>query len=405
MFNISIQQDVLMNALNFLEPTVGKNLSGFSDNCISIKTTGFGTIELYTTNTIEFTRVEAVLSSGVGGNTIEQCPLVDFKRLKTIIASIPSNEIVTIEEDASTDLHIRFSLKKSPVKLTTVAGSAIPLPNNTFPMSSAITVPKTPIKEAADNAASIMENSTSAIIYNCMRIYTTGNLIEVTGLDMAGKRTFVQTFNATNNNPTGDVLVEASKLKRSMKIFVDFNELEFMMDNTMIMIAGVDPVSQLQQKTNGMIPEVHYYCRRLTGAFPNNIAANLTPAPLEYVEINSQDMKECFARVKAIEDNTSTGAIGFESNGNDVVIVYNSTYGSIEDNIPTENLGHVQSFKTTFNYSQFNEIIKTLNSEVFEIGVLPNHPTNFVVKAKADNNVMFTIPAMAVPTPAPANIP
>jgi len=391
MFSISIQQDVLMNALNYLEPTVGKNVGGFGDNCLFMKTAGLGAVEMYTTNTIEFTRLEAILVSA-GSGTVEQCPLVDFKRFKTIIASIPCNEIVFIEEDASSDLHIRFSLKKSPISLISTPGMPIPLPTNVFPVSSTIIIPKGPIRTAADNVSVIMDESASNVIYNCMRIYTTGNLIEVTGLDMVGKRTFVQTFNATNNNPTGDVLVEAVKLKRSMKAFSDFNELEFNMDNNMIMINGIDLISQ-GQKTNGMIPNVSYYCRRLTGIFPSNIAANLVPAPQEFVELNTQEIKECFARVKAIEDNLSNGVIGFESDGNNVTIVYNSAHGNIEDNIVTESVT-TQLFKTAFKYAQFNEIIKILNSEVFMIGVLPNHPTNYVIRAKNDTDILFTIPAM-----------
>ena len=394
MFNISIQQDVLMNALTYLEPTVGKNIGGFGDNCISLKTTGFGAVEMYTTNTIEFTRVEAIISSSTN-NSIEQCPLIDFKRFKAIIGSIPNNEIVFIEEEpTSGDIHINFSLKKSPVVLMSTPGAPLPLPSNVFPTSSAISIPKTPIRVAADNLSSIIEESTSTPIYNCMRIYTTGNTVEVTGLDVAGKRTFVQNFNATNNNPTGDVLVEASKLKRSMKIFTDFNELEFNMDNNMMMITGIDPVSQLSQKTNGMIPEVSYYCRRLSGAFPSNIAANLTPLPIEFAEINSQEIKECLMRVKAIEDKSSTETIGFDVVGNNVTITCSSAYGNIEDNIISENV-LVQPIKTTLKYNHLNELIKILNEETFLIGTLPNHPANYVVKAKADSGVMFTIPTIS----------
>lgn len=395
MFSICIQQDVLMSALNYLEPTVGKNISGFSDNCISIKSNGLGGAELYTTNTIEFTMVEAILSSA--GNIPEQCPLVDFKRFKTIISSIPSSEIITIEENTFGELIIKFSLKKTPVVLATSPGAAIPLPTNAFPASGIITIPKASIKMATDNASTIIHEGGPNPIYTCVRIYTTGNQVEVTALDMMGKRTFVQNFTATNNNRTGDVLVEANKLKRSMKIFENWNELEFNMDANMIMITGVDPISTSSQKTGGMIPSVSYYCRRLTGQFPGNIAANLIPMPTEFIEINSQDMKECLMRVKAIEDSASLGTIGFDCTGNNIVITCNSAYGNIEDEIPIER-ATTQAFKTSFRHQQLNEIIKTLNSENFMIGALPNHPSNFVIKASGDDDTLFTIPAIANPT-------
>ena len=37
---------------------------------------------------------------------------------------------------------------------------------------------------------------------------------------------------------------------------------------------------------------------------------------------------------------------------------------------------------------------KVIDNDTFEIGALPNHPTNYVVKSKGSNDVMFTIPTM-----------
>lgn len=391
MFNISIEQNVLMSALNYLEPTVGKNVGGYGDNCLFMQTTGLGAIEMHTTNTIEFTKVEAIVLQD-GGSTITPCPLVDFKRFKQIISSIPQNQVVKLEEDQSGYLIINFNLKKSPVKMVTTSSQHIPLPTNQFLPSMALTIPKEPIKNATDNMFSIIDATPPSPIYTCMRISTTGQSVEVSGLDMTGKRTFVQTFSATNNNPTSDVLVEVAKLKKSMKIFEDFHELDFNMDNTMMMISGTDPKSV--QKTNGMIPNVNYYCRRLTGVFPSNIAANLYPLPDEFVEINCQELKECFSRVKAMEDSNSTGIIGFESDGSSITVTFNTSYGNIEDVIIAEKDSN-QTFKTAFTYHQFNDIIKILDDEAFMIGPLPNHPTNFVIKGQTNSNVMFTIPAMS----------
>ena len=95
MFDISIEQPVLMKALEYLEPTVGKNTKGLGDNCVSMRTTGNGSIEMYTMNTIECTCLEAIVS--MGGNTVDQSPLMDFKRLKAIVSTIPSNEIISMK--------------------------------------------------------------------------------------------------------------------------------------------------------------------------------------------------------------------------------------------------------------------------------------------------------------------
>ena len=35
-----------------------------------------------------------------------------------------------------------------------------------------------------------------------------------------------------------------------------------------------------------------------------------------------------------------------------------------------------------------------IDTNSFEIGVLPNHPTNYVIKAKGNTDVMFTVPGI-----------
>lgn len=392
MFDISIEQHVLMKALEYLEPTVGKNTTALGDNCLSMRTTGNGSIEMYTTNTVEFTKLEAIVA--MGGNTQDIAPYVDFKRFKTIISSIPKNEIVSIKANVN-DLLINFALKKTPIKLVGCGNGMIPLPNNQFPSSTMVTVPKEFVVQAINNACSIITDSVSAPIYNCIRIFTSNMKVEVTALDMTNKRTFVHEGVATNNNPQQDVLLEASKFKKSLKLFEDFNELELYMDQNMVRVDGTDIVNSHFQKTKGMITNISYFARRLTGAFPANIKANFNPMPTEFCQLNKEELINCFTRIKAIEDQTNAGIIGFEITNNSAVITLNSAYGNIEDSIDTENTVS-KTFKTTFNYESLNDIIKTIDADVFEIGILPNHPTNYVIKAKgSSNNIMFTIPGMA----------
>ena len=395
MFDISIEQKVLMKALDYLEPTVGKNTTSLGDNCLCMKTTGNGSIEMYTTNTIEFTKLEAIVV--IGGNTQDTAPYVDFKRFKTIISSIPANETISIKESVN-DLLINFSLKKTPIKLVGCNNGIIPLPNNQF--SNTVSVPKPFIDKAINNVCSIVKDSTSTPIDNCMRIFTSGMGVEVTALDISNKRTFVQSGNTTINNPTQDILIEASKFKKSSKLFEDYKELDFSMDNTMICIEGADPVSTRTNKTNGMITNITYFAKRLTGAFPANIKSNFSPMPLEFVELNKEEILNCFTRVKAIEDSTNGGIIGFEVNGNNCIITLNSVYGDIEDNIATEN-NITKAFKTMFNHEALSDIMKVINTDTFEIGVLPNHPTMYVIKATGSTDVMFTAPGVAATSTTP----
>lgn len=390
MFNISIEQKVLMKALEYLEPTVGKNATGLGDNCLCMQTTGNGSIEMYTTNTLEFTKLEAIVA--VGGNTKDVAPYVDFKRFKTIIGSIPANEVVSLEASVN-DILINFALKKTPIKLVGCNNGMIPLPTNQFPSSTMVTVPKAFIKQAVDNVCSIVTDSVSTPIYNCMRIFTSGMGVEVTALDMTGKRTFAQSGTATNNNPQQEILLEASKFKKSLKLFEDFNELEFYMDQNMVRVDGTDPVTY-GLKTNGMITNISYFARRLNGAFPANIKANFNPMPAEFSELSKEEVLNCFMRIKAIEDQTNGGTIGFEIDGANAIITMNSAYGNVEDSIVAEN-SVSRTFKTQFKYENLSDIIKVIGTDTFEIGVLPNHPTNYVIKSKGSSDIMFTIPGMA----------
>lgn len=391
MFDITIEQKVLMKALEYLEPTVGKNATGLGDNCVSMTTTGNGSIEMYTTNTLEFTKLEAIVA--MGGNTKDIAPYVDFKRFKAIIGSIPANEVVSLKASVN-DLLINFALKPTPIKLVGCNNGMIPLPTNQFPSANMVTVPKDFMVLATNNVCSIITDSVSTPIYNCMRLYTSGMSVEVTALDMTGKRTFAQSGIATNNNPQQEVLLEASKFKKSLKLFEDYNELEFYMDQTMVCVNGTDQVSSYYQKTNGMIDNISYFARRLNGAFPANIKANFTPMPSEFSEINKEELSNCFTRIKAIEDQTNGGIVGFEINGNSAIITLNSVYGNIEESIATENTVS-NSFKTLFKYESLNDIMKVVGTDTFEIGILPNHPTNYVIKSKGSSDVMFTVPGMA----------
>ena len=226
-----------------------------------------------------------------------------------------------------------------------------------------------------------------------MRIFTSGMGVEVTALDMTGKRTFAQSGTATNNNPQQEILLEASKFKKSLKLFEDFNELEFYMDQNMVRVDGTDPVTY-GLKTNGMITNISYFARRLNGVFPANIKANFNPMPAEFSELSKEEVLNCFMRIKAIEDQTNGGTIGFEIDGANAIITMNSAYGNVEDSIAAEN-SVSRTFKTQFKYGNLSDIMKVIGTDTFEIGVLPNHPTNYVIKSKGSSDIMFTIPGMA----------
>lgn len=389
MFDISIEQKVLMEALESLESTVGKNATGLGDNCLAMYSDGSGaTIEMYTTNTLEFTKLNATLSGG--GTDHGMAPYVDFKRFKSIIASIPESEVVSIKENIN-DLLINFALKKTPIKLVGCTNGMLPLPSNQFSQAANVTIPKGIVTLAINAASNIVTDSQSTPMFNCMRIFTTGVNVEFTAIDITDKRTFYMNGLANNNNSQEEIFLEISKFKKALKLFHDFNELEVYMDNSMIRIDGTDVVPY--PKT-GMVTDVSYYARRVGGVFPKGIKAAFNPPPTEYAEVNIKDLEETFARVKAIEDQTSGGQIGFKIKEDTCSINLNSSYGNVEDEITLENTVS-QSFSTVFKYNHLSDIMKVIGEDVMEIGVLPAHPTNYVIKSKGGKvDMSFTVSGM-----------
>lgn len=397
MFNISIEQPVLMKALEYLGPTVGKNTNGLGDNCVSMKGTGKGSIDMYTTNTIETTKLEAIVS--LGGNSTDQAPYVDYARFRAIIASIPANEVISLKASVN-DLLIDFGANSKPLRLVGCTTGMLGLPNNQFAKTTSTVIPKSVVQDALNNACAIISDSASTPIYNCLRLYTYGMDVEITALDVNCKRTFVQFSKCTSNNPNHEILVEASKLKKSMKLFEDYNEMDFYMDQYLVLIQAADPVAMVSMKTKGMIGNIEYYCRRLNGSFPANIGANFSPGPVEFAEVNKADLLECFARVKAIEDQTSASMVDFEATNGEIIVSMTSTHGVINENVPM--IKPVNSgWKTVFKYPNLSDILKVVDKDTFEIGVLPSYPNNYVVRATGQSDVMFTVPSMTSNANAP----
>lgn len=391
MFDVTIQQKDLMKALTYLEPTVGKNSQNLGDNCLAMETTAIGSMKMMTNNTIEFSYLEVIVGSGA--TTVEKAPYVDFKRFKAIVASIPENEYISLKQQVN-DLLINFSLKPTPIKLVGCGNGFLPIP--TMSNTQSLTIPKNFFEQALNGSCSIIEESQSTPIYNCVRIATNAQEVEITGLDYGTKRMFMNTFQATQNNPQIDVLVEAGKLKKSLKAFEDFNELQFEMDGSTVCVTGADPVQNYNRKA-GNISDMKYFCRRNTGVYPTNIAQSFVPGPAEYSEINKEDLMNAIARAKAVED-TSGGqhAVSFKVDGSNVVMALGSAYGNVEDNIKAEN-SVTRQINAVFKYDHLADILKVIDDATVEIGCLPNHPSYYVVRPKSGSTSAFTIAGMVAP--------
>ena len=390
MFNIQVSKKDLSVALESIASTVGNNSQNLSDDCISITDMGTSTIELYTTNGIEFSRATIILSSASSGK-ITRMPFVNFKRFKSIINSIPDGEFITIKSNVN-DIEITYGMRKKPLKLTEATNGIIPLPNFTT-ANSDIIIEKELIKNVLGKVCSIIRDENSGTLAGCMRINTNGADIEITAVDVKNNRIFLHKAQTLNNN-FGDLLVEANKLKKAFKLFNDFNDIKFEYNANIIKISGSDPIS------NNVLLESEYYLRVLSGTYPNNITGLFNNVP-EFAVVNKDEIKASLTRINAIEDTTiGSGTLDLSIDKNVVNLVKISQYGKVEDSFNAENEISYQ-IKDVFKTKSLAEILNTFADNVtynspntFEIGesVVPNSKGKYyVLRETGSQNSMFLI--------------
>ena len=387
MFEITVEQKTLMAALNMLAPTVGKNTQNLGDNCISMESTTNGTVMMYTTNTIEFAALELVVGSS--NNQQAKAPYVDFKRFANIIKTIPPNDYITIKTDGVNDIMIEFQLKKQPVKLMGCNNGMIALPTGQQ-YGQVVDVPTDFINVSLKYATSIINDNDSTPIYNCIRIATDNNDIEISGLDTQTKRMFVKNTQISYTNPQEQVVIEASKFAKSMRLFENYYDVSFESSPGVIHVTGTT------LNNNPKYPDIigaEYYARVISGVYPVNIGSTLNSGVNEFSEINKKELLDSIARARAIED-TTTGqkAVQLDITGNTVRLSTSSAYGALEDEITAENSITINSqVHSLFKYEHLADIISVIPTDTVEIGSLSQHPGHFVLRPTGISDTCFSI--------------
>ena len=143
---------------------------------------------------------------------------------------------------------------------------------------------------------------------------------------------------------------------------------------------------------------VKYYSARLNGTFPNNIKQNMLPLPNEYAQLSKQDIVDTITRIKAINNGCVNHVVTLSGTTKSINAMVSSIYGSMEDHIETSNTLSTPIPQNTFNYDSLNDIIKTIQGDFIEIGILPNHTDSLIIKKFGDDSVLYTLPSIIVNT-------
>ncbi len=395
MFNIQIAKKDLAEALAYVESTVGNNSQNLGDDCVSLTDLGNNILEIYTTNGIEFSKVNIVLTNGTSGS-VEKMPYVNFKRFKTMIDSIPDSEYVSIKSNVK-DIEINYGTRKKALKLTGSTNGMIQLP--TAINGAILTINKSVIEKGLAGACSIIKDDGNSSLTNCIRIFTNAFDVEITAVDIKNNRMFVHKGNTTESN-SGEVLVEANKLKKAFKLFTGFNDLELECGTSVVRIAGADATNSSQ-----MIVEAEYYARTLAGNYPKNVSAMFNNVP-EYCVMNKDELKASLTRINAIEDNIiGSGTMELSINKNLVNIVKRSQYGTVEDSFNAENeIGY--KIKDTFKAKPLAEVLKNFTDNgtygspnTFEMGQSNNNGNSanyYILKETGNTGSMFLVTGATV---------
>ena len=360
MFEVQVLKETLMAALSAVESTVGDNSQNLGCDCVSITDLGNNTLEIYTTNSVEFSKVNIIVIMG-SRNVIEHMPYVNFKRFKNIINSVDDNEYISIKSVVN-DIEINYGTRKKPIKLTGSTNSMISLVNNFGTPTTSLSISKTIIKDALEGSCAIIKDNKSPSINDCMDIEYDKNDITISSVDVTSNRIYCYR-GETVDIQNGHVTIEANKLKKAFKLFEPYNIVQFESNGNMIKIKGDDPMN----KKDSLFESAEYYLRQIAGSFPPNLPSYTEPNRASMVTIDKANFVSSLERVKAIEDTTTNPGCVNINVFNDVINITKTTqYGIIEDSFGVTNT-FATPLSVTFNIASIWDIIKKFDDGNFYI--------------------------------------
>jgi len=391
MFNVQVDRNDLFRAIEAVSSTVGNNSQNLGDDCISITDMGNFEMEIYTTNSVEFSKVNISMASGTASSSKpEKMPFVNFKRFKSMIESIPTGEYVTIKSNVN-DIEITYGTRQKPLKLTGSSNGMIPLP--TVQGINEITIDKNIIENSIKEATTIINDDATNALASCIRISCNSYNVEVTSIDTKNNRMYMHKATSTESN-IGDVLIEGNKFKKALKLFTDFRDLNFESNNNVIKVFGSD----INAYANSSLLSAEYYSRVLAGNYPTNISSMFDNIS-EYAKVNKDELKNSLIRINAIEDNTiGSGTMDLTIDNNFINIVKTSQYGTVEDSFGIENT-ITSPIKDTFKSKALAEILKNITDNAsygspntFEIGKKSmGNGAAYVLRETGNGDTMYLI--------------
>ena len=390
MFEFTVNVDDLLSVLKVVGNTIGKNTGNTNDDCIEMESTGTGVV-FRTNNSIEYISATVIVGSCSPNGT--KADLVSYDKFSKMISTLPAGQMITIKNDNN-----QFEIivgKNKPIILNARSGIFLPLP--TMTTQDIVTIPAQEFINAMTKVSSIIETTPTASIYECVRIATDMQDIDMSALDYNTKRMSSYTMKATSNNPKTEILIQGQKFAKHAKMFANAQDIDLAMDPGFVSIK----VSNWLPNAANNVTDIEYYCRRYSGSFPNNITQKLSDGFDSCAEVSKEELMCVLSRIQIIEDKSIAPArVKIHAKGDEMNASYNTTFGSVNEDISLVQVAKGE-INAEFNLSNMIEIINGITTSNLQIGKIKAQKgtSYYLIKPDANSNLKFGMSSLVANTP------
>lgn len=418
MFKIQFNVGMMKEALGILSTTVGKNAQNLGDDCISIKDNMDNTISMYTTNSVEYTKIDMSITMGMSDASDTVMSPINFTRFSNIINTMPDTEYVTIESGSS-GINISYGLSKSPITLTVSTSGMLPFPlaaGTSLKGSGLISIDPEILKDECKAASKIIVPDKSSAINQCMKIEANNYDISFSAVDTVNNRMMYHKI-TTGDLQNGSFFMEPSKVYKILAKIVGkvpiFNtvNIDETTNGSVTIIQGTS--LNLNSNYTGGIISMTYCLRNVTGNYPN-IQPMFANAK-NFVSVPIGNLVTELERVVSISDSTDADDVfNMEVNNNKITIKKTSQYGSISNDIECNNAVTTAKFTDNFKPKAMLDILNSC-AELQEngninIGVTTVNSTDYyIIKTDTDRQQFlisgYTLSSSSQSATAPSQTP
>lgn len=390
MFSITVLKESIYEAVTYIKPIVTKDVRNSKNDCIMM-TVKQGSVELFMYNAHETVEVDVVCSKTSTKGDV--APFVSFDVFSNILDTIPDGNYIDIKENIQGGIDISYGTRK-PMVINGKGGNYV-MPTKPAIFSAdrkkGASIDVSFLFESARKASHIIQKDGNVTSMNDYYKVTAGNPdITAECIDTTTKRTFyMKRGNSVEPTPK-TFLINAERMEKMAKIFKNYYNVYVLADKSITMFAADTAAvinSQAPQSSNDIV-DIKYARINITGNFPNiSQFYGQQYEPKEFITVNKNDMLDAITRVEAVLDkgNAIQQAMKISAKDIEFNISYTSVLGSVDESVATQGK-LVKPILAAFKPDVFKDIIKNIDSEFIDIGVMNQTTNNYLIRGSSIAN-------------------